>query len=70
MKRTIELPEELADLLEQYLKENSPSGLILYMRERLGIFEPEYKDLSELLAVAGMIKDSHLNQEDFSEDSF
>lgn len=70
MKRTLELPEELADILEVYLKENSPQALIIYMQERLGIFEPEYKDISELLAVAGMIKDSHLKPEDFSEDSF
>ncbi|MEG4348717.1 Imm30 family immunity protein [Microcoleus sp. LAD1_D3] len=57
MKQTIELPKELADLLEQYLKEIPPNQLIVYLREQLGLVKPEFQGLSDLLAVAGVAKD-------------
>ncbi|MBO1349081.1 MAG: hypothetical protein EBE86_017595 [Hormoscilla sp. GUM202] len=49
MKRTIELPEELADLLDNYLKYHASEELCHLLKSAIPI-EPEFKDLSRLIS--------------------
>ena len=67
MKRSIELPEKLAELIEEYLKERPYEELCGLLQSTLAI-KPEFKDLSGLLALSGIVKQAPRNAADHAED--
>lgn len=61
MKRTIELPEELVEILDKYLKYHSSEELCRLLKSAIPL-EPEFKDLSRLISLAALVKEAPENQ--------
>lgn len=66
MKRTIYLPEELARLNE-YLKKHPQETLSSIVQEALEV-KLVHKDVSKLLALAGVVQNAPCNASDRAED--
>lgn len=68
MKCTINLPDTLAQQLEQYLKDNPNQTLDSLIKEALEE-KLTSKNLSKLLNLAGIVSESSTNASDNPEDS-
>ena len=66
-KLTIELPDQLAERLNNYLSENPEETMAKLIREALTVKEVP-KDLSKLLALAGVVTEAPRNSDEHAED--
>ncbi|MDJ0661947.1 MAG: hypothetical protein QNJ42_21040 [Crocosphaera sp.] len=67
MKRTIYLPDELAQRLSNYLKEHPQETLSSLVQNSLET-KLESKDISKLLELAGIVQDAPRNASENAED--
>jgi len=67
MQRTIDLPDDLANRLDIYLKSHPVETLADLVREALEL-KQEDKDPAMLLELAGIVTDAPFNSDEFAED--
>lgn len=67
MKRTVYLPDELAERLNEYLTKHPDETLSSIVQEALEV-KLVSKDVSKLLALAGMVQNAPYNAVDHAED--
>lgn len=67
MKRTVYLPDELAERLNEYLTKHPDETLSSIVQEALEV-KLVRKDISKLLALAGVVQNAPCNAVDHAED--
>ena len=67
MKRTVYIPEELGESLSEYLKEHPEETLSSIMQEAIHR-KLAQKNVSDFLALAGIVKDAPCNARENAED--
>jgi len=67
MKRTIYLPDDLAERLNEYLKQHPEETLSSIVQEALEV-KLVHKDVSKLLDLAGIVQNAPCNAGDRAED--
>ena len=67
MKRTVYLPDDLAERLNEYLKEHPEETISSIVQEALEV-KLAHKDVSKLLTLAGIIQNAPCNAADRAED--
>ena len=67
MKRTVYIPDEYANALDNYLKEHPEETLSSIMQEAIQK-KLAQKDISKFLALAGLIQDAPCNAANHAED--
>lgn len=67
MKRTIYIPDEMAERLNQYLHEHPTKTLSSVIQEALEV-KLASKDISKLLALAGIVQEAPRNAAEHAED--
>lgn len=67
MKRTVYLPDELAERLNKYLRKHPDETLSSIVQSALEVKLAD-KDVSKLLALAGVVQDAPCNASDRAED--
>lgn len=68
MKRTVYLPDELAERLNEYLREHPDETLSSIVQSALEV-KLAHKDVSKLLALAGIVQEAPCNAADHAEDN-
>ncbi len=67
MKRTVYIPDDLAERLNKYLTEHPDETLSSIVQSALEV-KLAHKDVSKLLALAGIVQEAPCNAADHAED--
>lgn len=67
MKRTVYLPDDLAERLNEYLRAHPDETLSSIVQQALEV-KLAHKDVSKLLALAGVVQEAPCNAADHAED--
>ena len=67
MKRTVYIPDDLAERLNEYLREHPDETLSSTVQSALEV-KLAHKDVSKLLALAGIVQEAPCNAADHAED--
>ena len=67
MKRTVYIPDDLAERLNKYLREHPDETLSSIVQSALEV-KLAHKDVSKLLALAGIVQEAPCNATDHAED--
>ena len=67
MRRTVYLPDDLAERLNKYLREHPDETLSSIVQSALEV-KLAHKDVSKLLALAGIVQEAPCNAADHAED--